>query len=562
MSDLKFPILEKKVCSLLFNFNDRLAPTEFVEEKFKNKSSTDKVVVKQFLEIKKYEIILQLVAEDLISKYGVKKYNDLKLLYKLYFILFELNEDDCQDFRNYMNDVSYSPELLSYLTNEDNQVYIAQVSCKYFDNDFTLNILIHPLLNKCKLLQEILEQIVNSRKPVKKQPTVPIELNCMKKQGKNIVQPPNTPELLYQFKAKKFPKHIYAEAPIDHEYYKELQDNNRKRALALLSLANSSRTAKLACPKEVPPPRETYYPAVKPTPVPPQKEVEVKGTVTSTLREANRYMKEQQNEIRKIEDIIKGGINIEDIEKIEAEKRQNEEKLFLENLQRKHLEGLLVYEQAILAKKNFEAQKQEIIANFKLENAKILEELEKWREEEQIKVKSIINKVQDVHKNAKEAEKKVIEDKQATARMLQYESKLLMQKYQEEKQKELEKKMELIQEIRAMEQMRKSSSVKEFDPTETPNYGFLCEMSIAELQERLSLTKIKMNEDLEEKRNLIQKKKEEQEQVINDLKKFVVDVKKQKAKPSVERTVTVTDSPEILALKRELELKRKLRKGM
>ncbi|CAH0556494.1 unnamed protein product [Brassicogethes aeneus] len=431
-----------------------------------------------------------------------------------YLIIFYLDESNLEEIKIMVDNIPYGQELLSYFTKEENQIFIAEASCKVYANDYVLETIIYPLINKMHFIQETVNQKAESKIIKKKPATVPDELNVLNRPKRITRVPPNTPLPPFEFKASEIPKSNYVVDVKIQKNLEKMHEQNQINAIRLLNAANK-RLQSLSKPKlpRIKKPLKPSKPfqANKP---PITRTVKVRSNLTSTLREACLYIKEQENEVKKIEHLIKGGLCKENIEKLEVERRKKEEQWHLEDIEKKHLQGQLTYEEAIIAKKRLEISNQEKIAKMKEEKVKVFEELDKWKEEEQIKIKSIVVKIQDIHKAAKEAEKKMQEDKQSNARLLQFESKQLLKQYYEEKQRELEKKMELIQEIRAMEQVRSSLNVKEFDPTESPNYGLLCEMSIAELQERLVLTNLKMKQDLQEKRCMIQQKKESHEQMI------------------------------------------------
>ena len=61
----------------------------------------------------------------------------------------------------------------------------------------------------------------------------------------------------------------------------------------------------------------------------------------------------------------------------------------------------------------------------------------------------------------------------------------------DEKAAEQARKEELIRQIRELEKIP-IQRTKGFDPTEAANHGLMCEMSVAELRERLELNRRKL----------------------------------------------------------------------
>jgi len=135
----------------------------------------------------------------------------------------------------------------------------------------------------------------------------------------------------------------------------------------------------------------------------------------------------------------------------------------------------------------------------KIEADKMLQEylLAQLRDEEETREKVLT--IQESHQQAKIAQTKLQDVKRKLVQEVHAESKMLMQIAVEEAEKEMERKMRLIQEIRAFD--RTPISTQKFvDLTATAGFGFLCEMSIAELRERIVLIKEESEKELEDKR--------------------------------------------------------------
>lgn len=152
---------------------------------------------------------------------------------------------------------------------------------------------------------------------------------------------------------------------------------------------------------------------------------------------------------------------------------------------------------------------------------------------------------------ARDAEKRLLEDRKVQARIVDYETKTLLEKAYKRRQEELACKIRLIQELRALERVR-TFETKEFDPTECANFGFLCEMSIAELRERLVLVKVEMKEELDRRRQVNVEEKERQRKMIEGTKKFISDVRGSKTKVITSEKIKVEETPDIVALKERL----------
>lgn len=84
-----------------------------------------------------------------------------------------------------------------------------------------------------------------------------------------------------------------------------------------------------------------------------------------------------------------------------------------------------------------------------------------------------------------------------------------------EAEMEMRRKMDIIAEIRALEGSQ-GGNQKLMDPTEIAGYGLLCEMSLAELKERLVLSKQKSEEEIAAKRDTILDNKQQKERQLNE----------------------------------------------
>lgn len=86
---------------------------------------------------------------------------------------------------------------------------------------------------------------------------------------------------------------------------------------------------------------------------------------------------------------------------------------------------------------------------------------------------------------------------------------------EEEKAAEMARKEELIRQIRELEKIPIQRS-QGFDPTQAGSHGLMVEMSVAELRERLEMNKLKLQQEIEFKRDLNLAKKEREALVLVD----------------------------------------------
>lgn len=119
----------------------------------------------------------------------------------------------------------------------------------------------------------------------------------------------------------------------------------------------------------------------------------------------------------------------------------------------------------------------------------------------------------------------------------------------------------MIQEIKTIQSLR-ALPLKDFDPTETSGLGLFCEMSLAELRERLFWMKMKLNEEMENRKAVVSRERERQKNLIEDTRKALEEYKaSRRVAPSFkpqQQSAPVT-SVEIEALRKKLEERRAFR---
>lgn len=89
-----------------------------------------------------------------------------------------------------------------------------------------------------------------------------------------------------------------------------------------------------------------------------------------------------------------------------------------------------------------------------------------------------------------------------------------------QREEELQKKIQLIKEIKALQALGEIKK-KQHNIQHTANLGLLCEMSTAELKERLFLLRIEFQEELEKRRAEIKMKKDCRKEVLNSYQELI-----------------------------------------
>merc|ERR1719311_1003489 len=114
----------------------------------------------------------------------------------------------------------------------------------------------------------------------------------------------------------------------------------------------------------------------------------------------------------------------------------------------------------------------------------------------------LVEDVKDERDNPRHAESLVLKGRREHAEELRKQKEVDLERIAKEKAYEMAKKKDLIRQIRAIERVSVVRPVA-YDPSEPPRHGVLEEMSLAELQERLSMEKARRERLVEVKRQEI-----------------------------------------------------------
>ena len=478
--------------------------------------------------------------------------------------------------------------FLSYLLDQENiQTWLYQEWCKNYDTEFIDNNIQKPLLHISEELHCYL-QTLNVKIDGKQTPKLP-----------NIPKIPNTqtvPFNLTQCKPKLIPEPEEVTVklhykPIDPKIYHQpdevthierARENNRKTADKKLLEAQKTRPRCATFEKsdktkakiqEIVDERESVYKEsrsrkVKPYLPPKQDDNLVKKNAASILREGIVFQKEEQKKIQELLHLEAGGKDAGEYYRWQDAVLQEQ----LENdqleVERKHLMGRITYEEAIIAKQQLFEDNKVLVEQLKDERQALLDEYFKEREEDKEKMQRLVEEVTAGKENAKLAQENLKEMKRKIVEKVSKENRAMMQAAIEMAQAEMEKKIEMIREIRAMERVP-IIRVRFFDTTETGGHGLLSEMSVAELNERLNLMNVAMQEEEERKRSEINVGKKERRDMLDSTVEFIKEARynqqiesaKNKAVLTTKQTSrNVKENPEVQALKERLLSRQNVRR--
>lgn len=247
----------------------------------------------------------------------------------------------------------------------------------------------------------------------------------------------------------------------------------------------------------------------------PAEEAVVKLNAAAVLREDALLKKKQAKEY----DILKRyEQDLRDASEFSDWQQQMKEKDHLEEEMRVHqrmVESQLAREEAVEAYESMVRRKR-IMAEHQKEETKTLMAIQEHesRIDMENKQKLVVETIEE-RKKVQEAEEEAIKAKHEIAKQMRQEKDAEFERKKREDEQEMAKRKDLIMQIRALEKVP-VERFKAFDPAEAPCQGFLEEMSLAELRERLSFVTAQRAKETEDKRERQMEKKLERQQELAD----------------------------------------------
>ncbi|XP_035741078.1 eukaryotic translation initiation factor 5B-like, partial [Vespa mandarinia] len=535
-------------------------------------------IAELFMTIVRFEFPLRIACEAFVKQRLFYKGNhDLSeimvITYVLIFQVSSLAIKNTMDFFVHFK-IDRILNLLSYLLRKETLDLFYTKSCDVFEESFVQEKIYEPYLlalPRLKALRIYLREEKQRMMAIPKQETTkPIFMKVLNHVKRATKCPPPTPEVILNLtmrkSPRKIPNSIYFSSSIE-ERLNILREANKDQALRLLREANKNapacsrkREIKLidveqeiekrdGCPKK-------RLPIFKP--------VEIKQNATSILRECARIANEELKEVSKIQKLVEGYLDPESIEKLNEERKQRERQEEINKIEEKHLIALLTREGAYLAKRSFLNENKTYAQNVREEKKELYHRLEKLRTEQKKEASENVEKCRELEQASRDAYDSMIDEKRQKAAEVSEKSRQLKMLLAKQKEEEIRRKGQLIKEIKAIQSLRLATRNKEFDPTETSGLGLLCEMSLAELKERLVWVKMKLNEELEKRQIVIQRERERQKNIVKYSKIALDEYKSTKKSDTYKRVngkaSNVTSvSPQVLKLQKKLEERRALR---
>lgn len=546
-------------------------------------------IVEVFSGCVRYHTLLKVTVENFYLDEGKKMLRKDSILYQIFahLAMMRLNDLGFENFESFVlqQDTIKMYHFLKYLFDLPKlQSWLKNKWCKIYDQQFIEDSVLPNLLNNLDIAQRLISRLddkIKNKVSTKKAPTVtaPQPFNLTKPAPRAVPMPEPIPKVKT---TNPVPNSTY-KSPREEINLMKKKEEHRKRSEKMLddvkglsrnhtktqrSTKTQERLDKIKKDEEA----QLKFDSHKARPVPKtilENNTAIKLNAAAILREDALYAKREEEELKKIVGVLSGeGTD----ENFQIWKQQRDEELRKEEAERqarKKMIGLISYEEAMLAKQKLTENNKHKVIKMKEEADKMLKDylVSQLLEEEQIRERVL--EIQDSHQQTKVAQQKLQEVKRKMVQEVHAESKVLMQIAVEEAAKEMERKMALIQEIRAFDRTP-ISTARFVDLTATAGFGFLCEMSISELRERIVLISEEKERELEDKRGDILAEKVSYKKMI-EKKLDVIShnrgligkeaIKKEKEKEKL-RSPPQVKSTEIDALQKKLQEKRNERMKM
>lgn len=535
----------------------------------------------------RYSNAISVVLEGFYNRDGKNTLRSQQSIYHVlcYLAIFRLDELGVAQYSKFVQcvDVNAVYKFLNFFLQEKNLLtWVRDGWSTIYEGSFVKTTLLDPLLRWIPELQDMVthlkKKIDNKLKP--KKVTIPSTetkpFSLTQPRPRSVPMPEPIPKLQ---KHNPVPKTLYVE-PKEQAVVAKQKQKNRQKAEERLMEASRVRFA-CANPQKSHKTREVVKNIVseqdsklefdrhraRPVPAFLSKEIPIKMTTATILREGQLYQKQEEEEMKKIAKLESGTRNSLEFDEWQASMRKKDLEANLAEVERRRLLGKLSYEEAILARQNLMEENRQKVAQMKKEADALMQEYLEQKLQEEQNIKNMVDQTHQGHRNAKDSQKRLQESKRKIVQQVAAENRELMRQALEEAEAEMRKKLELIHQIRAAE-ASPAPRQKMVDLTSTAGAWLLSEMSIAELRERLALMKVSQKETEEKKRDeILEGKQAKDQQLIQTLECIskhrleqtrsaalkLEDKKKGKPTREVPETGQLTD------LQRQVEMKRQAR---
>ncbi|XP_027027980.2 cilia- and flagella-associated protein 99 isoform X1 [Tachysurus fulvidraco] len=522
---------------------------------------------------------------DREGKYFLKA-NRNQFVVVSYLAMFHLEDLGLEQFNTIIKSLDCSKmfKLLSFLFNVTNlTTWIRAEWSQIYEATYVDSKWIVPLLRWQTevegLLRYLEQKTTKGSQPKKftKKSTEPQEFNLTKPKPR----PHPAPELIpQQAKVKPVPTSTHR-APKDQQVLEDIKQKNHLKAQRVLYEANTQRfrcanpeksektksiMSQIQQNREYELKFDSVYcsgtPATHKTNTLP-----IRLNTTAILREGALYNRLMEEELNRLENLVQGAKEPSAFLKWQKEMKEKDLQEKLVHLELRRLEGKISHEDALLARQRVHELNLHKALLKKEETAQLMRRYAEKRMREEEEMKELVQMVADGHKNSKAAKAKLLEIKKRIVKEVSEQSQELLRQALEEAQAELTRKFELIRQIRAIESVPHLNH-KFVEDTETGSHELLCEMSLAELRERLARLKVDEQREQEKRRQRILEEKQSKEQLLLEQLDTITACRtaagqaafqKQETKPRLKLPEVVSMDERVVALQTALGMKQQER---
>uniref|UniRef100_A0A8C1FYV6 Cilia and flagella associated protein 99 n=1 Tax=Cyprinus carpio TaxID=7962 RepID=A0A8C1FYV6_CYPCA len=511
--------------------------TEDTAKDLKNLSASDqKFIIDTLYGCIMHKKLLDVVVNIFYNHHGKKLFRVDRNLFIVvcYLATFCLDDLGLEHFSRIIKslDISKMHKFLSFFFNISNlTTHIQREWSHIYDAAVVDNNWITPLLRWCNEMEVLLDQLAqkmgrgNLPKKSPRKNTKPREFDLTQPKARPLPAPEVIPQQ-DKPKTKPVPTTTHR-TPKEPEILDDMKQRNRQKALQILNEANSQQF-RCANPQKSEKTQnvisqilqshdaglqfDNLYTSGSPAT---QKinSLPVRLNTTAILREGALYNRQLEEELQRLERLSQGASEPSTFLQWQKEMKEKDLQEELAELERRRLEGRISHEEAVLARERVLERNHHKAQQTKEETAELMRKYAEKRLREEKEMRELVQQVADGHKNSKAAKAKLQEIKQRIVKEVSEHSRELLSQALEEAQAELSRKMELIRQIRAFESVPLVRQ-KFVNDTETGGHDLLCEMSLAELRERLARLREFEQCELEDRRQRIFQEKQLKEQLL------------------------------------------------
>lgn len=481
----------------------------------------------------RYLKFLKLFVTSFLYKHPTTARREDQTLYTIlsYLLFFRLEEMGVQEFRKFFECGLGTPPallaLLQYIMNEEDlNKWVKMEWCKLYDIRYVEEDIIGKLHSFRAEVQPLWDHIelkatgalssaeaaqqAQEKKEKMKVFTEPMPFNLTQPKPRLIPEPPTISRTI---KANEVPDHGPHLAKVVEEK-EQRRDKHREDTKAKYPTTlhfefhthkrSGGEAEKQRIQDEVDAERYkecTYQPAFETRKLNMQADAEVRQNTASILREDALVKKKQAKEyhvLKQFEEDLRDASTFHEWQSNMRERDQLEKEL---NVAQRKVEMQMARDEAIAASENLRIKNRILAEHQKEEVKQALATQEHEQHQVLQKRQQLVHDIIEERERPREAEAVLMKSRMVRAEDMRKEKEMDMERKKREDAYEMERKKDLIRQIRAIERVSVLKA-QLFDPSEPPRKGFMEEMSLAELRERLKMLQSAKEKELEDKREL------------------------------------------------------------